>query len=434
MRRTLLLVIAVGIASCDSAIEPLDRSVEVVRGANQTAGAGASLTEPVVVRVLEAGRPAQSVEVRWRAIEGGGTVSESVTLTDAEGNASVVWTLGAETGQQLLLATSGNASVTILATSIFQVRFVSVGFSHACALSSTGEAFCWGNNAQFRLGNGTEISSVTPVRVSTGVRFAMISAGWSHTCAVSLAGAAFCWGDNSAGQLGLPATVTRAGVPVAVPVSDAFHDVAAGFVHTCGATTAGASLCWGQNAQGQLAVPPATNLQQISAGEFHSCARRNDGTLVCWGWNVNGQLGTNAPLGAIVATPTQTFFDHRYSSVAAGVRHSCAVGTDTRAYCWGRNATGENGQDPGIQLAVPVAVGGQQGFTAVTAGHIHSCGLVGGRAYCWGAGHGKTPVLVSQTLQFTMISAGFDRTCGVAAGEIWCWSEGSLNPERITVQ
>lgn len=435
-----LLLFAGLIAACDSSSTDIDpnRSVVPVSGNDQIAGTGAALAEEIAVRVLDNGQPVSGTDVRWRVIEGGGTVSHDATRTGPDGVATVTWTLGSQSGQQLLLASSGNGSVTLRATSRFEIIDVSVGYRHTCAIASSGEAFCWGSNEQNQLGSGSDASSARPVRVSTGVRFTSITAAWSHTCALTVLGEAFCWGDNSAGQLGLPSTITRSGVPLALGRDTTFVSLSAGFVHTCGVLTSGIAHCWGSNQQAQFGPVMADRLTQVSSGEFHTCGIRNDTTAVCWGWNTAGELGANLPFGAMTSVPSQTWQAGRFTEVAAGVRHTCAIGADRRVYCWGRNAAGEIGQDPFISISVPAPVAGADNYTAISTGNTHTCGISNERAYCWGSllGNGttsssKTPVLVSNTLRFRAISSGWDSTCGVADGEVWCWGPQSLSPARI---
>lgn len=434
-----LLLFAGSLAACDSSSTDIDpnRSVVPVSGTDQVAGTGA-LLETIRVRVVDDGQPVSGAEVRWRVIEGGGTVSQDVSTAGADGIATVEWTLGQQAGQNLLLATSGNGSVTITATSRFEIGTISVGYQHACAIATSGEAYCWGSNQQNQLGTLSDASSATPVRVNTGTRFASISAGWSHTCALTPLGEAYCWGDNTVGQLGAPLTTTRSGIPVSVATDAVFTGISAGFVHTCAVTTDGLASCWGSNQQGQFGPVMANQLKQISSGEFHACGIRNDTTAVCWGWNSAGQLGANLPLGTTTSTPQQTWQGGKFTQVAAGARHTCAIGADKRVYCWGRNGAGEIGQDPFINIAVPAVVVGTADYTAISAGNTHTCGISNERAFCWGSplGNGttstsKTPVLVSNTLRFESISSGWDTTCGVADGEVWCWGPQSLSPSRI---
>ena len=70
--------------------------------------------------------------------------------------------------------------------------------------------------------------------------------------------------------------------------------------------------------------------------------------------------------------------------VSAYSGHTCALSADGAATCWGKNQRG--------QTEVP-----DEPFTAVTAGHDHSCGLrprPDGSVTCWGhnwSGELETP-------------------------------------------
>jgi hypothetical protein len=48
--------------------------------------------------------------VAWQVTAGEGTVSEPISTTDAEGNASVAWTLGNRIGVHKLTAAIGNVT------------------------------------------------------------------------------------------------------------------------------------------------------------------------------------------------------------------------------------------------------------------------------------------------------------------------------------
>jgi alpha-tubulin suppressor-like RCC1 family protein len=96
------------------------------------------------------------------------------------------------------------------------VAQVSAGTSHACAVAD-GRAFCWGNGTFGRLGNGGTADSTVPVAVTGdfgGAATTSISAGSTHTCAVAST-RAFCWGDNRDGALG-DGSAANSTVPVAV--------------------------------------------------------------------------------------------------------------------------------------------------------------------------------------------------------------------------
>ena len=93
---------------------------------------------------------------------------------------------------------------------------VSAGGEHTCALTATGDTWCWGSNSNGQLGNGTiGGSNQTPALVSGGLKFLSISAGGNHTCGVTTDRAIYCWGANATGQLG-DGTQTDRSVPTRV--------------------------------------------------------------------------------------------------------------------------------------------------------------------------------------------------------------------------
>lgn len=84
--------------------------VDVVAGARQTGLAGATLGEPLVVRVRDAyGNAVSRSAVRF-AVESGGEVEPAVATTDASGTARVRWTLGPLAGTQFITAAADSLS------------------------------------------------------------------------------------------------------------------------------------------------------------------------------------------------------------------------------------------------------------------------------------------------------------------------------------
>ena len=78
----------------------LATALERVSGNLQAGPAGEPLPSPLVVRASDRlGQPARGVPVAFRVLDGGGTVSAAEVATDAEGHASVVWTLGTVAGE-----------------------------------------------------------------------------------------------------------------------------------------------------------------------------------------------------------------------------------------------------------------------------------------------------------------------------------------------
>lgn len=136
-----------------------------------------------------------------------------------------------------------------------------VGSSYQCGISEE-RAYCWGLNAEGKLGIGTTQGADTPQPVAGQHAFSSISSGEEHTCALTAEGVAYCWGLNDYDQLGYRTAETCAirvpmhgildlpcaKVPNPVATELRFTTISAGRYHTCGLTSAGKAYCWGRRA------------------------------------------------------------------------------------------------------------------------------------------------------------------------------------------
>lgn len=175
------------------------------------------------------------------AVSSGG--NDTCALTAAGTIKCWGWTMGSYTPIDVVGLSSG-------------VTAVSVGGGFACAVTSAGTVKCWGVNDYGQLGDGSTEGSGAPVGpvdvigLPSGV--IAVSAGGRHACAVTSAGAVMCWGNNVHGQLGDGLTVDSH-VPVDVAgLPSCIAAVSAGDNTTCAVTAAGAVMCWGSNASGNL--------------------------------------------------------------------------------------------------------------------------------------------------------------------------------------
>ncbi len=64
--------------------------------------------------------------------------------------------------------------------------------------TTSGDAYCWGDNAQGQLGDGTTTPSAAPILVSGGLSFSRLWAGNDHTCGRTTTQDAYCWGSAEA--------------------------------------------------------------------------------------------------------------------------------------------------------------------------------------------------------------------------------------------
>lgn len=398
-------------------------------------------------------------------------IGMKVTLTAAANGGDSVfagWT-GACSGTAPTCTVAMDAAKSVEATFAAlgaDVQAISAGSEHTCALTSAGAVWCWGNNANGQLGDGTTMGRLTPVAVSglsSGVQ--MISAGVYHTCAVTSAGAARCWGFNDSGQLGDGSATTRL-TPVTVSgLSGGVQAIGAGYRHTCAVTSTGAAWCWGWNILGQLGddttedrrTPVAVSglsggVQAIGAGNWHTCALISAGAVQCWGANVTGQLGDGTTTNRSTPVPVSGLPGGVHAISARGGNHTCVLTSVGAAWCWGENHQGQLGDGTTTSRLTPVPVLGlSSGVQAISPDEFHTCAVTSiGAVWCWGAnfngqlGDGTAmnrsmPVSVlglSGGLQ--AVSAGGTHTCALTgAGAMWCWGwnyHGQLGDGTTTDQ
>jgi alpha-tubulin suppressor-like RCC1 family protein len=117
----------------------------------------------------------------------------------------------------------------IVTTPIAGARQVSTGARHTCALRDDSNVVCWGNAGNGRLGLGSSADATDPtnelnladVVLTNGngdnLVVEHIAAGARHTCAIDSEHEIYCWGDNGQGQVG-DGTETSRPTPILVRI------------------------------------------------------------------------------------------------------------------------------------------------------------------------------------------------------------------------
>jgi len=327
--------------------------------------------------------------------------------------------------------------------------------SHTCALLSSGHIDCWGDNNYGELGVGTTVGgSSTPVEVQGISTATEVTAGGGYaeeggsTCALLSSGDVDCWGDNENGELG-NSTTDNSNAPVGVQGISAATQITAGAVGMCALLSSGHIDCWGENEYGQLGngttgrssapteVQGISTATQITAGTAAMCALLSSNHIDCWGDNYFGELGDGTTINSDTPVEVQGIATATQITLA-GEDHTCALLLSGHIDCWGDNHYGELGDGTTNSSLTPVGVKGVTTATQVTAGGVHTCALLSsGHIDCWGgnengelgngtATNSDTPAEVPGITTATQVSARWADTCALlSSGHIDCWGENN---------
>ncbi|MBD63732.1 MAG: hypothetical protein CME62_00870 [Halobacteriovoraceae bacterium] len=243
---------------------------------------------------------------------------------------------------------------------------MSVGEDHTCYVSKDNKLFCFGSNSYGRLGDGNSsrtdsVGFANPVEVS-GVSgsASKVAAGALHTCVVTTAGAVKCLGNNTSGQLGNSSNDHSSNLVDVTGLSSGITDITAGMYHTCALTSTGGVKCWGNNVSGQLGINSTTNsnipvdvsgltsgVDKIVASGWNTCALLSTGGVKCWGGNTYGQVGNSSNTDALTPADVSGLTSN-VSDIDVGKWHACAINTSGAVKCWGSNYSCSLGNNDGV--------------------------------------------------------------------------------------
>ena len=281
--------------------------------------------------------------------------------------------------------TAGGTNVTITGTDLEQAltwKQVSAGNRHACAIAADDTVYCWGENDSFQFGNNSTTGSPTPIAAHQGAMPSLavkqLVTGQSHACAIASNDQVYCWGRSNYGQIGdgsssyvrTPGAVSQGARPDLI-----VKQITAGQNQTCAIASDNQAYCWGWNNYGQVGnndlgnnalIPvavvqgarPNLTVKQVMAGMTHTCVIASDDQIYCWGRNNGYQLGddtnTDRPIPVEVDQGIMTGL--AIEQIAAGDQHTCVIASDAQAYCWGGGSAGQLGDGNHILSHFPVQV------------------------------------------------------------------------------
>ena len=207
-----------------------------------------------------------------------------------------------------------------------------LGEPNICVVTDRDHLYCWGynNSGELALGHTStprNITSYTPTEIvpPSGVIFASVSVGQGRVCAISQTGNGYCWGSNYDGSFGDGSYISSSRpVAMSVPNNETLQQISTANYHTCVLTTTAKTWCFGTGGNGQLGtgttlggktyrtplVPSGTTFTSIGTGAG-TCALDTNGDVWCWGalnWasTSNGDLVTRNSPARILAIGSPT--------------------------------------------------------------------------------------------------------------------------------
>ncbi len=338
---------------------------------------------------------------------------------------------------QLGTGTTGKVTRPVAVTLPTGVTITEVadGGKHTVAVTSTGQVYAWGANADGELGNGTTAPSSLPVLVSlpAGTVVTAVAAGDQDSVAVTSTGQVYAWGNNHYGELGDGSTINRdKPVRVHLPKGIKAVSVTAAYNYSMALTAGGRVYSWGYDGSGQLGngfltasevptsvkLPKTITIKAIATSGYAGLALTTGGRLFSWGDDGYGQLGngnfkTSSHPG-MVKLPKGV----KIKAIAGGSRHALALTESDVVLAWGEDTWGQLGTGkierasnrparvrvPAGDKVVGISAGGGFSMALTSAGQILTWGHNN-----WGnLGNGTmrnatTPVLVQLPAGMTAV-------------------------------
>lgn len=354
-------------------------------------------------------------------------------------------------GRPVLDATKVNESFAV--ERIFYE--ISAPYNSSYALDKNGTVWAWGLNSQGSLGDNSNQSRRTPVKLAGATKtFCQIAA----RVAIDKYGRAWAWGDGDFGSLGNGNELVISFTPIRVYGNKTFCKIGANGATSIAIDKNGKAWGWGYNSGDYNLIGDGTQLNRSTptavAGNKtfceisvrgHSLAIDKYGKAWGWGYNYQGQLGNgqyNTQFG--VGSPVLVLGSQTFCKISAGNAKSAALDKYGKAWTWGGGLLGDNTTSP---RCVPTAVCCNKTFCHISAASHFLAIDKYGKAWGWGSNYNGrigdnstldrlVPVSVYGNKTFCKIFAGGEFSLAIDKnGTTWSWganTHGALGDNSIT--
>lgn len=272
-----------------------------------------------------------------------------------------------------------------------------------CALTVTGEIFCWGNNVDTNggLGRGVKGSEPTPVQIDTGFETLSLTSNPSAGnavggCGIKTDGKLYCWGVG-------------------------YHVGTGHGLLSLGTSQVGTDTGWTDVQLTPTGTPPSAEPPQMY-DSGHACGLRA-GHLSCWGLNHKGQLGIGSTAPSFSPTevaPPETGVT--WTKLSVGARSTCGITSAKKLYCWGDNAQNQIGNGGFMPETSPLRIGTDSDWSWVSINNTFVVAIrENGTIWKWGQPAVSVPTQVGAASTWTEARTSSNFWCGLKSDHnVYC--------------
>ena len=195
-----------------------------------------------------------------------------------------------------------------------------------------------------------------PTIVYGGFKFATIASGVNHACALTPSHDALCWGNESGPANSATAPGRTGWLQRSSGGGLSFQSIAAVTRGRAGCPPRARRIAGERfRASGPSVTPhgydSAPVFVSLAVGSFHACALTGDGIAYCWGDNQFGQLGDSTTVSR--TDPTPVVGGMKFKSIAPESRTPAASPPTARWRAGVLNLAGELGDKTTVTRSVP---------------------------------------------------------------------------------